>query len=243
MPPEAPVTTTPLPASPESIEGVGYPREGLRPPAARRLAALEAHAEEMQATSTSGTSSPPTPIAASGSRSRPPGCSSTTRRTGSPTRRCGLLVALAEEAGVAERRDAMFAGERDQRHRGPPRAARRPAHAARQLPRRRRRATSSQTSTRCSTGWRPSPTTVRSGEWTGIHGQADPQHRQHRDRRLRPRPRDGVPRAPALQPPRPRRSASSRTSTAPISSRRPATSIRRRRCSSSARRRSRRSRR
>ena len=35
-------------------------------------------------------------------RPRPPGSTSTTRRTGSPTRRCGLLVELAEESGLAE---------------------------------------------------------------------------------------------------------------------------------------------
>ena len=41
-----------------------------------------------------------------------------------------LLVALAEESGVAERRDAMFRGEH-QRDRGPRGAPRRAAHAAR----------------------------------------------------------------------------------------------------------------
>ena len=34
---------------------------------------------------------------------------------------------------------------------------------------------------------------VRSGEWKGATGRADPQRRQHRHRRLRPRAGDGVP--------------------------------------------------
>ena len=63
-------------------------------------------------------------------------------------------------------------------------------------------ATSSPTSTRCSTGWRPSPTAIRSGAWTGHTGQADPERRQHRDRRLRPRPGDGLRGAAPLRPPR-----------------------------------------
>ena len=33
---------------------------------------------------------------------------------------------------------------------------------------------------------------VRSGEWTRPHRQADPQRRQRRHRRLRPRPGDGL---------------------------------------------------
>ena len=33
---------------------------------------------------------------------------------------------------------------------------------------------------------------IRSGEWTGPHRQADPQRDQHRDRRLGPRPGDGL---------------------------------------------------
>ena len=53
-----------------------------------------------------------------------------------------LLVRLAEEAGVAERRDAMFARRAHQRDRGPRGAARRAAHAARALADRRRAATS-----------------------------------------------------------------------------------------------------
>ena len=43
---------------------------------------------------------------------------------------------------------------------------------------------------------------VRGGEWTRPHRQADPQRRQHRHRRLRPRPGDGLRGAAPLQPPR-----------------------------------------
>ena len=43
----------------------------------------------------------------------------------------GLLAALARRAGVEALRDAMFAGEQDQRDRAASRAARRPAGAGR----------------------------------------------------------------------------------------------------------------
>ena len=52
----------------------------------------------------------------------------------------------------------------------------------------------------------------------GHTGQAHPQRRQHRHRRLGPRPGDGLRSAPALQRARPRRFASSPTSTGPTSS-------------------------
>ena len=41
---------------------------------------------------------------------------------------------------------------------------------------------------------------VRSGDWTGHTGKRDQEHRQHRHRRLRPRPGDGVRGAALLQP-------------------------------------------
>ena len=71
------------------------------------------------------------------------------------------------------------------------------------LARRRRRRRRRARCTRCSTGWPRSPTRCARATWRGSTGQADPQRRQHRHRRLRPRPGDGVPRAPPLQPPRP----------------------------------------
>ena len=75
-----------------------------------------------------------------------------------------------------------------QRHRGPRRAPRRAADAARALARSSTASTSCRRCTRCSTGWAPSPTgPLRRVE--GAHRQADPQRRQHRHRRLRPRAR------------------------------------------------------
>ena len=56
--------------------------------------------------------SPPIPDARHASRSRPPASSSTTPRTASPTKRCSLLLQLAEESGLRERIDAMFRGEK-----------------------------------------------------------------------------------------------------------------------------------
>ena len=53
-----------------------------------------------------------TRAAARASPPRRPASTSTTRRTASPTRRCGLLVAARRaRPGVRERIDAMFAGE------------------------------------------------------------------------------------------------------------------------------------
>ena len=43
---------------------------------------------------------------------------------------------------------------------------------------------------------------VRSGQWRGHTGSADSQRREHRHRWLRPRPEDGLHRAPGLQPAR-----------------------------------------
>ena len=127
----------------------------------------------------------------------------------------------------------------DQRLRGPGRAPRRAADAdgTRSLDGG-RRATWSPRCTRCSTGWRRSPTGSAAATWTGPHRQADPQRRQHRHRRLGPRPGDGLRGAAPLQRPRAAPSGSSPTSTAPTSPRRPATSTPPRRCSSSPRRRS-----
>ena len=62
---------------------------------------------------------------------RAPASTSTSRRTGSPTRRCCCSSSSPSERGVAERRDAMFARRAHQRLRGPRRAPRRAADAAR----------------------------------------------------------------------------------------------------------------
>ena len=122
-------------------------------------------------------------------------------------------------------------------------------HVALRMPRgdvarRRRRRRRRRTSTRCSTGWPRSPTRVRSGAWTGHTGKRDPQRRQHRHRRLRPRAGHGVRGAS--------RTTADRDMTFRFVSNVDAHRLRRgdprprrrpRRCSSSRRRRSRRSRR
>ena len=141
-----------------------------------------------------------------------------------------------------DRIEAMFRGERINVSED-----RSVLHVALRMPQRARRwwstaSTWSRRCTRCSIGWRRSPTA--SAAATGrAHRPADPQRRQHRHRRLGPRPGDGLRGAAPLLRPRAARSASSRTSTRPTSSRRRATWTRRRRCSSSRPRRSRRSRR
>ena len=106
------------------------------------------------------------------------------------------------ERACASAIDAMFRGEQDQRHRGPRGAARRAARAARRLDRGRRRGRRAGGARACSTGWPTSPTACASGAWTGHTGKRDPQRRQHRHRRLRPRPGDGLRGAAALQPSR-----------------------------------------
>ena len=102
-----------------------------------------------------------------------------------------LLIQLAADRGVAERRDAMFAGERINVTED-----RAVLHVALRAP---------PDATIEVDGENVVPEVhevldrmsdfsdrVRSGEWKGHTGQADPQHRQHRHRRLRPRPGDGV---------------------------------------------------
>ena len=69
---------------------------------------------------------------------RPPGSTSTTRRTASPTRPWACCSQLAEQSDLERRRDMMFAGRPDQRVREPLGAARRAAHAEGDLADRRR---------------------------------------------------------------------------------------------------------
>ena len=153
-----------------------------------------------------------------------------------------LLVELAEESGLRGRIDAMFSGEhinitedRAVLHV----ALRAPADAAIHVDGDERRA-------RGPRGARPDGALLRRDPLRRVdraHRPAHPQRRQHRHRRLRPRPGDGLRGAAPLQRARARPSASSPTSTARTSPRPRATSIPRRRCSSSRPRRSRRSRR
>ena len=80
-------------------------------------------------------------------------------------------------------------------------------HVALRMPRghvarRRRRATWCRRCTRCSTAWPTFADRRPVGRVEGPHRQADPQRRQHRHRRLRPGPGDGLRGAAPLQRPR-----------------------------------------
>ena len=102
-----------------------------------------------------------------------------------------LLGELARERGVEERREAMFAGEHI--NVSEDRAV---LHVALRMPRERSLIVDGvdvvkevhETLDRMAAF----AERVRSGEWTRPHRQADPQRRQHRHRRLRPRPGDGL---------------------------------------------------
>ena len=127
------------------------------------------------------------------------GLSSTTPSTGSPTRRCGCCVQLAEESRAAGARiDAMFRGE--QINVTEDRAV---LHVALRMPRervdRRRRP---RRRARGPRGARPDGRLRRPRprrRLDGPHRQADPQRGQHRHRRLRPRAGDGLRGAAPLQ--------------------------------------------
>ena len=109
------------------------------------------------------------------------------------------LVALAEQAGVAERRDAMFAGERINVTED-----RSVLHVALRMPRGRSLVVDGvdvvaevhEVLDRMGAF----ADAVRSGEWTGRDWAPDQERRQHRHRRLGSRAGDGVPRAAPLQP-------------------------------------------
>ena len=78
--------------------------------------------------------------------------------------------------------------------------------------------TSSRRCTRCSTGWRPSPSACAPATWTGATGERDPHGRERRHRRLRTSgPRWRRSRSTRTTPDEPRRCASSPTSTAATS--------------------------
>ena len=150
--------------------------------------------------------------------SMPAACTSTTRRTGSPPRRCGCSSRWPRPAGCGPGPTRCSPASTSTSPRTAPVlhvALRAPAdatilvdgenvvpevHAVLAHARLRRRA--------C----------VR-GTWSGHTGQPHPDRRQHRHRRLRPRAGDGLRGADAVRHARARRSASSPTSTAPTSSR------------------------
>ena len=154
-----------------------------------------------------------------------------------------LLVAARRSARLARpgRRDVR--GRARERHRGPAGAA----HGAADARGTRRSwstaSTSSPRCTPCSTQMGAFAEQVRDGTWRGHTGRRDPQRREHRDRRQRPRPGDGLRRAARVQ--RRRAAVPLRVERRRRRSRRRASraSTPPRRCSSSRRRRSRRSRR
>ena len=141
--------------------------------------------------STCASCSPRTRPAGSGSWPRAPGCTSTTRRTGSPTRPSGCCKRSPSSPGSPTGSRRCSRGERINVSEN-----RSVLHVALRMPRSaslivdgvdvvkevhevldRMAAFSDR---------------VRSGEWRGHTGQADPQRRQHRHRRLGPRAGDGV---------------------------------------------------
>ena len=131
--------------------------------------ALEAHREQIGSPARA-VRARPRPRHAPDGRGRG-ACISTTPRTGSRTRRCSLLITLAEECGLRERIDAMFAGERINVTED-----RAVLHVALRAPDRRRRSsstarTSCPRSTPCSSAWPRFADAIRSGEWTGHTGR------------------------------------------------------------------------
>ena len=191
---------------------------------------------------TSASSSQPMPSVASGCRAEAAGIYLDYAKQRVTEETVELLVRLAEARGLPARIEAMFRGDRINVTED------RPAlHVALRMPRgsvaRRRRPRRRAGRPR---GARPDARVRRRGPLGSVaraHRPADPGRRQHRHRRLGPRPCDGLRGAAALQPSASSRFASSPTWTAPTSPRRRATSTRPRPCSSSPRRRSRRSRR
>ena len=113
-----------------------------------------------------------------------------------------LLVRLAEETGVAERRDAMFRGERINVTED-----RAVLHVALRMPRERSLLVDGRDVVRdvheVLDRMAAFSDAGSLGRVAGSHRQADPQRREHRDRRLRPRAGHGLPGAPRLQPPGP----------------------------------------
>ncbi len=112
-----------------------------------------------------------------------------------------LLLDLAAESGVAERRDAMFRGEHV--NVSEDRAV---LHVALRMPRAASLVVDGVDVVAEVHAVLDQMTAfadrVRSGEWRGHTGRADRQRRQHRDRRLGPRAGDGLRGAALLQPPR-----------------------------------------
>ena len=175
----------------------------IAPSASARVGGARGAPRRDRATSTCATCSPTTRRAASASPPRARASTSTTRRTGSPTRRSRLL--LAARRGVGARRAA----------------SRRCSAATGSTSPRTARCSTSRSACRAATSLvvdgvdvvaevhevldrmaafsRPRPL----GRVEGPHGQAHPQRRQHRHRRLGPRARHGLRSATPLHAARP----------------------------------------
>ena len=134
-------------AARSSGSGLGPLREG---PAWR---ALEAPPRRGRPARTCASCSPPIPAAASGLVAEGAGLHLDYSKNRVTDETLGLLAALAEERRVAGAARGDVRRRADQRHRGPPRAARRAADAARALADRRRDRRRRARCTRSSTGW------------------------------------------------------------------------------------------
>ena len=150
---------------------------------------------------TCATSSPPTRSGASDSRPRVEGLYLDYSKNRVTDETMRLLVELARRARLGERIDAMFRGDkinvtedRAVLHT----ALRAPEGAVDRRRRRERRPAGARGAAQDGRLLRARPL----GSVARAHGQASPQRRQHRHRRLRPRSADGVRRAARLQPAR-----------------------------------------
>ena len=163
--------------------------------------ALETHAAELREC-TCAISSQPTRAGPSGSPAEAAGLFLDYSKNRVTDETMRLLVALAEERGVGERRDAMFAGEHINVTED-----RSVLHVALRMPRERSLVVDGvdvvaevhEVLDRMAAF----ADAVRSGEWKGSTGAPIRERRQHRHRRLGSRPGDGLSRAASLQPPRP----------------------------------------
>ena len=178
--------------------------------------------------------SPTTRAGSSGSPSPPATCTSTCRRPASTTTCWPRCSPWPTRSGSAEppRRDVRRRAH--QRHRGPRRPAHRPAAPGRTRRSRSTARTSSPTCTRCCDRVYAFADAGTQRRLDRRHGRADPDGREHRHRRLRPRSGDGLRGARAVPPGRVWSAGSSPTSTRPTPPPRWPASTRRRRCSSSS---------
>ena len=177
-----------------SPEG-GAPAPGLRDDP--RLGPAAGALRGAEAAGTCATSSPPTPSAASAWSPTAAGLFLDFSKNRITDETLMLLGELARERGVEERREAMFGGEHI--NVSEDRAV---LHVALRMPRSRSlvvdgvdvvkevHETLDRMAAFCER--------VRCGEWRGHTGKPITQRRQHRHRRLRPRPGDGLRGAQAL---------------------------------------------